>query len=331
MRPMASLKLHHADSFEWLREQPENSFHGVCTDPPFGIVEFTPKEVAKLRNGNKGGIWRIPPKIGGTERAPLPRFTVLSAEEREHVRFFFREFGEVLLPALVPGAHVFMAGTPMLQYLVQDGMAQAGFEVRGAIMRVYSGFRGGDRPKLAEEEFAETCVTPRGCYEPWMLFRKPIGEKTVAANLRKWGTGALRRLNVDQPLPDIIQSGKTPSAEDAISPHPTLKPQHILRILTRALLPLGEGTVLEPFAGSGSELGACQALGYDAVGVEKDAEYYAGLEKHIRAFASMYPSFKGDRLTMDLPEHEKLKGPKPKRQRSPEAKRLVEDLFGLAK
>jgi len=30
--------------------------------------------------------------------------------------------------------------------------AEAGFDVRGAIMRLYASFRGGDRPKGAERE-----------------------------------------------------------------------------------------------------------------------------------------------------------------------------------
>ena len=294
---MAHNELHQANCFDWLRQQPENSIHGVCTDPPFGIVEFLPHEMAKLRNG-RGGVWRLPPNIGGSQRAPLPRFTTLSPQEREHVRIYFREFGEALMTALVPGAHVFVAGTPMLQYLVQSGMAEAGFEVRGAVMRLYRGFRGGDRPKLAELEFPEVCVTPRGAYEPWMLFRKPIEEKTVSQNLRKWGTGALRRLSIDQPLPDIIQSGKTPLAEEAISNHPTVKPQHFLRILARSLLPLGEGQILDPFCGSGSTIGACQAVGYDAVGVEIDEEYYSLLAMNIDEFAALYPKYKGETLEM---------------------------------
>lgn len=297
--------LYNADSFEWLKMQPPNSFHGVLTDPPFGIVEFTPEEVAKLRNGNKGGVWRIPPKIGGSERAPLPRFTTLSAAEREHVRTYFHAFGTALLSPLVPGAHVFVAGTPMLQYLVQDGMAAAGFEVRGAIMRLYRGFRGGDRPKLAEDEFPEVCVTPRGNYEPWMLFRKPISERTVAENLRKWGTGALRRPSVNSPLPDIIQSGRTPVIEDNIGNHPTLKPQHLLRILARALLPTGKGIILDPFAGSGSSIAACKAVGYDSVGVELDNQHFQKLEKNIQLLSALYPSFKGASLEMNLEELEK--------------------------
>lgn len=251
----------------------------------------------KLRNG-RGGVWRIPPTIGGSQRAPLPRFTTLTEQEREHVRTYFREFGEALMPALVPGAHVLLAGTPMLQHLVQSGIAEAGYEVRGALMRVYRGFRGGDRPKLAEDEFPEVCVTPRGVDEPWMLFRKPIAEKTVAQNLRKWGTGALRRLNEEQPLPDIIPSGKTPAVEEAISNHPTLKPQHLMRILVRSMLPLATGTILDPFCGSGSTIAACQAVGYDSIGIEIDKEYFASLKTNIQVLTGLYPKFKGESLEL---------------------------------
>lgn len=209
------------------------------------------------------------------------------------------------MPALVPGAHVFIAGTPMLQYLVQLGMAEAGYEVRGAVMRLYRGFRGGDRPKLAEQEFPDVCVTPRGTYEPWMLFRKPISETTVAENLRRWGTGALRRIGTDQPLPDVIQSGKTPVSEESIAKHPTLKPQHILRILVRSLLPLGEGTILDPFAGSGSTIAACEAVGYPSIGIEIDDEYFPAMEKNIQALAALYPDFKSDCLDPTIQAKEK--------------------------
>ncbi|MCG7989397.1 MAG: site-specific DNA-methyltransferase [Candidatus Thiodiazotropha weberae] len=310
---MADFKLHHQNCFDWLKAQQPNSIEAVCTDPPFGIVEFLPHEMEKMRKG-KGGVWRLPPTIGGSKRAPLPRFTTLNDNELAHVYHYFKEFGECLFPVLTPGAHVFLAGTPMLQHLVQRGMAEAGFEVRGAIMRLYRGFRGGDRPKLAEKEFPDVCVTPRGTYEPWMLFRKPIEERTVAMNLRKWGTGALRRISTDQPLPDTLQSGKTPKVEESISNHPTLKPQQLLRILCRSLLPLGKGTILDPFCGSGSTIAACNAAGYDSIGVEVDEIYFSKLEFNVEKLSALYPEFKGDSLGADLSQI----APKPKNPRSPQ-------------
>jgi len=284
---MGNFKVFHANCFEWLREQPPNSIHAVCTDPPYGVVEFLPHEVEKLR-ARKGGVWRIPPRIGGSLRAPLPRFTTLSAEDRSHVQEYFREFAELLYPVMVPGAHLILAGTPMLQHLVQSGISYAGFEVRGAVMRLYRGFRGGDRPKLAEKEFKDVSVTPRGCYEPWMLFRKPISEKTVSDNLRKWKTGALMRFSDETPFLDVIQSEKTPARESQISPHPTIKPQSFLRLIVRSLLPLGEGVLLDPFCGSGSTLAACEALGVSSIGVELDEEYFKSLSGNISQLGSLY-------------------------------------------
>ena len=61
----------------------------VCTDPPYGMVEFSDSEVAKLRSG-KGGVWRIPPKWDGCERKPLPRFSVLSEEQKLGIEDFFQ-------------------------------------------------------------------------------------------------------------------------------------------------------------------------------------------------------------------------------------------------
>jgi site-specific DNA-methyltransferase (adenine-specific) len=294
--------MHHLekiDCFDWLRQCPANSIHAVCTDPPYGILEFTEKELAKLRIG-RGGVWRLPPKVGGSHRDPLPRFTVLSEEQKQYLRNYFRDWGKLLLNALVPGAHVCVAGHPILQHHVQGAMTEAGFEVRPAIMRLYYSFRGGDRPKNAETEFPEICVSPKGAYEPWMLFRKPIETKTVAENLRKWKSGGLRRLSIDKPLPDAISSGRTPKREEAISVHPCLKPQHFMRIIVRALLPLGEGKILDPFMGSGSTIAAADAVGYDSIGLEIDSEYFQLAQKAIPRLAALYPFFDGQEIEIEL-------------------------------
>lgn len=296
---MSLYQLYHADCFDWLREYPPNSLHAVCTDPPYGLLEFTEKEIAKLRAG-RGGVWRLPPTIGGSRRDPLPRFTVLNGTQKEQLRLYFRDWGSLLLPVLVPGSHVCVAGHPMLQPLVQVAMAEAGFEIRPALMRLYFSFRGGDRPKNAEREFPEVCVTPKGAYEPWMLFRKPISEQTVAANLRRWKTGGLRRLTEDRPLQDAIPSGRTPERETAISDHPCLKPQHFMRILVRAMLPLGEGVVCDPFMGSGSTIAAAEALHYQSVGVEIDEQYFSLARQTIPRLAALYPRFRGEETEVEL-------------------------------
>jgi hypothetical protein len=199
---------------------------------------------------------------------------VLTEEDRKNLSAFFSKWARLLLPALIPGAHVFIASNPLVSHLVWASMTEAGFEKRGEIIRLVRTFRGGDRPKGAEEEFREVSAMPRSTFEPWGLFRKPF-EGTLAENLRQWGTGGLRRPNAEAPFTDVIPSGRTPQEERAIAPHPSLKPQKFLRQLVWAALPLGKGKILDTFAGSGSTLGAAEALGYDSVGIEVDEEYYA--------------------------------------------------------
>jgi len=278
-------KLYQADCLAWLREQPERSIHAVVTDPPYGLVEYSDEQLTKRRNG-KGGVWRIPPSFGGSTRAPLPRFTVLSGAQTDELCRFFREWGETLLPILTPGAHVMVASTPLLSYLVNRGLADAGLERRGEIIRLVQTLRGGDRPKGAEEDFPGVSTMPRGAWEPWVLFRRPF-DGTVAANLRRWRTGGLRRPHSEQPFFDVIPSGRTPRREREVANHPSLKPQAFLRQLVRAALPFGEGTVLDPFAGSGSTLAAAEALGYESVGVELSDEYSGLAATAIPALASL--------------------------------------------
>jgi site-specific DNA-methyltransferase (adenine-specific) len=181
---------------------------------------------------------------------------------------------------LVPGAHVMIATNPLLSHLVYGPFIQAGFEKRGEIIRVVQTLRGGDRPKNAHEEFPDVTVMPRSCWEPWGLFRKPC-EGRVQDNLRKWGTGGLRRVSRNEPFKDLIQSSPTRPEERKIAPHPSLKPQRFLRQLVRASLPLGEGVILDPFMGSGSTIAAAAACGLRSIGLEIDAEYFAIAEAAI--------------------------------------------------
>jgi DNA modification methylase len=289
---MNNYRLMLGDCLELTCGLADNSLHAVCTDPPYGLVEFSPEEIAKLRSG-RGGIWRLPPDWDGCKRKPLPRFSILTFDQKNAIEEFFVKWAAGLKSKLRPGGHILMAGNPTLQMYVQNALVQAGFESRATILRIYHGFRGGDRPKNAEAEFPEVCVTPRGNYEPWMLFRKPISEKTVAQNLRKWGTGGLRMLEGGKPLPDVIPSFKTPSREREIVDHPSLKPQHLLRIFVRALLPLDEGVILDPFFGSGSTIAAASSLGLKSVGMEIDPHYYKLAEDAIPRLAALYPDMKG--------------------------------------
>ncbi len=179
-----------------------------------------------------------------------------------------------------------VASNPLLSYLVADALADAGLERRGELIRLVMTMRGGDRPKAAHREFSAVSVMPRSMWEPWLVYRRPI-EGRVQDNLRKWKTGGFRRPAAEKPFGDVIPSAPTQKNERALAPHPSLKPQAFLRHVVRAVLPLGEGVVVDPFAGAGSTLAAAEAVGYASEGVEKDPHYFQMAIQAIPALAAM--------------------------------------------
>jgi DNA modification methylase len=278
-------QLYRADCLEWMSTRPESSVEAIVTDPPYGNREYTDPEQQKLRAG-RGGVWRIPPAYDGFQRSPLPRFTVLSDKDKSEMHGFFARFAREAARILVPGGHLFIAANPLLSHLVYQPLIDAGLEKRGEIIRLVQTLRGGDRPKNAHQEFAEVTVMPRSRWEPWGLFRKEC-EGRVQDNLRKYGTGALRRLSAERPFSDVIDSSPTRAEERMLCPHPSLKPQAFMRQIVRASLPLGRGTVLDPFMGGGATVAAALSLGYASVGIEKDPVFFALAKRAIPALAEL--------------------------------------------
>ena len=263
-----------ADCFEWLSKMPENSIHAVVTDPPYGVKEFDAHELEKRANG-KGGVWRIPPSFDGSVRAPLPRFTAHSEQELKRLLTFFEDWSRLMRRVLRPGGHVFIATSSIVAPLLYESLRKGGLEFRAQILRTVRTLRGGDRPKNAHEEFPDVSVLPRGCYEPWGLFRKPLlpGMK-VSDCLREFQTGGLRRLANGNPFEDLIHSERTPLREKQLADHPSLKPQSFMRLIVYAALPLGAGVVVDTFMGAGSTIAAAEAVGIPAIGIERSAEYF---------------------------------------------------------
>lgn len=286
----------HMDCLEWMAGRPANTVSAIVTDPPYAIQEYSAMELRKKRNG-RGGIWRIPPSFDGHQRQALPRFSVINddAAAREEFAAFFTRWGRAAIRVLAPGAHVIIATTPLLSDILGCAMRSAGFERRGEIVRLVSTLRGGDRPKGAEQEFQELSVMPRAAWEPWGVYRKPLSERTVAQNLRKWGTGALRRPSPDTPFSDVITVGRTPQEERSLSGHPSQKPLDLMLRLTHAALPLGTGLLLEPFLGSGSTVAAAETLCLESIGIEQDSDFHAAALESIPKMVAFLKKRKGEK------------------------------------
>ena len=62
--------------------------------------------------------------------------------------------------------------------------------------------------------------------------------------------------------------------------HPTVKPLSLMRWLVRLVTPPG-GTVLEPFAGSGTTVEACIIEGFQCIAIEREADYLPLIRQRI--------------------------------------------------
>ena len=69
--------------------------------------------------------------------------------------------------------------------------------------------------------------------------------------------------------------------------HPTVKPTELMRYLCRLITPPG-GVVLDPFMGSGSTLKGAELEGFDAIGMELDADYVRIAQARIAADAPLF-------------------------------------------
>lgn len=285
MRASSNYSLLNVDAFTWLKKRRPKSIHAIVTDPPYAVIEYTADQLRKRENGN-GGIWRLPHNYDGHERSPTPRFTVLTRTDLKRIEEFHQELAPLLLKVLVPGGHVILSSQTILSYIVASAFSDAGFEMRGQIARIVKTLRGGDRPKGAHLMYPNVSVVPRSCWEPWLIFRKPC-EGRVKDNLKRWKTGGLRRPDRKIPFQDLINSRPARGLEKSLAPHPSLKPQAFLRQVVRAVLPLGEGVILDPFMGSGSTIAASTFFGFRSIGLERNKAYYLMALKAIPSLSRL--------------------------------------------
>lgn len=84
-------------------------------------------------------------------------------------------------------------------------------------------------------------------------------------------------------FPSFRYQAKAPTSErpkvDGVA-HPTVKPVALMRWLVRLITPPG-GTVLDPFAGSGTTLQAASEEGFASIGIERELDYVKLIEARL--------------------------------------------------
>lgn len=79
----------------------------------------------------------------------------------------------------------------------------------------------------------------------------------------------------------FFYAAKANKADRNGSKHPTVKPINLLQYLARMVTPPG-GTILEPFAGSGTMIEAARREGFGVVAIERDVGYFLDCLERVR-------------------------------------------------
>jgi len=155
-------------------------------------------------------------------------------------------------------------------------------------------------------------------WEPVVLVRRPLSEKSVAANILRWGTGGINvggcRVEDRWPAnvllshsPDCIDHDSCVCASDcavamlekqsegasrffygskatgkqrSTSSHPTIKSIDVMAYLVRLITP-PNGIVLDPFMGTGPTIEAALREGFRAVGIDLSEEYVRDADERL--------------------------------------------------
>ena len=277
--------------------------HSVVTDAPYGLLSiikrFGKADAAPALKKHAGGAFtRSSEKFIGEKWDG-------SAIENDP------EFWKLVLDVMLPGAMLVAFSSPRTYHLMASAIEQAGFIVHPMIGWAYgSGLAKPHSPKLDEwEGYSHGAQVLKPALEPIFVGQKPFSEKTCRANILKHGVGAVNIKDTrapegrwpanlitdgsfgekfiyfetfpfeDQSVFYVPKAGKVDRAGGA---HPTVKPIGLIQQLIRRVTPPNGGTVLDPFAGSGTTGQAARNEGVKSILMENHKDYSSFIRRRLK-------------------------------------------------
>lgn len=204
------MRVIQGDSFDVLRSMPANSIDALVTDPPYGwrfmgkawdspdIKQTNEKDQAyRDKMAKQKGEWRIG-SDGRRRRRASGRIAGLAAHGGTYdltnigncaFQVWSESWAKEVYRVLKPGGHALIFCGPRTYHRMATGVEDAGFEIRDQLQWIFG--QGFPKSLNVGKGFG-TALKPAN--EPIVMARKPLSEKTVALNVKKWGTGAI---NID--------------------------------------------------------------------------------------------------------------------------------------
>jgi DNA modification methylase len=239
-----TINLFHGDCLEVMATMEDNSIDSIVCDPPAGI-----SFMGKKWDGDKGGrnawiAWmasiaaeclRVLKPGGHAFVWALPRTSHWTATAWEDAGFEVRDrvahvFGSGFPKSLDVSKAIDKAAGATREVIGPDPEAARRNKTTSKFGSIYGEIDDAESVPLTAPATAEaaqwdgwgTALKP--AMEDWWLFRKPLAERTVAANVLRWGTGAINvdkcrvRPEVQQPADGAYTRLSFPDSVPDISP-----------------------------------------------------------------------------------------------------------------
>ncbi|MFO0052273.1 MAG: DNA-methyltransferase [Dolichospermum sp.] len=268
----------HGDCFEVLKTIPDGSIDAVITDPPYGIglaewdsvidIPLFTKEVKRVTNGFYAFFGQMPTMVNWINSANNEKLhyyehiswvkracyathpqnlnkaheSIVIYKTKKQNKFYITQgcYTDVKIPGIMFDTHSIESFSRYFSAL---------------IAKIKTGSFGKEDCHFADTQKAR--------------FNKTRKFKKLEMSRSEYAIRDVNFTNVWSFLPPYRQTGR---AGKGIYNHPTEKPLEIMKRLVEMLTPEG-GTVLDPFAGSGTTALACKELNRNYICIEKEREY----------------------------------------------------------
>lgn len=275
---MTTVKLINDNCIDILPTLESNSIDCIITDPPYFLDSLDNNWSTEIQQKRKSN----------SHIAGLPMGMKFDPRQGKNFEKFMSEISKELFRVLKPGGFFLCFSSSRMYHNAVAAIENSGFHIRDQLIWRYNP---GQTKAFKQDHIIDNdkVMTPlqkfilkntlknhrtpqlRAAFEPICLAMKPQ-EGRLIDNFQKWGVG-LMKVNPEYGVSENVLNFSKPSKNERTgNNHPTVKPVALIEYLLDMYCP-ENGTVLDPFIGSGTTAVAAKNKNINVIGIDINKEY----------------------------------------------------------
>lgn len=247
-----NVRLILGDSFEIMKNLPNESFDMIFADPPYFL--------------SNGGISNSGGKVVSVNKGDWDKIDSLEDKHK-----FNREWIKLAKNLLKPNGTIWISGTLHNIYSVGMALEQEGFKILNNIIWK----KLNPPPNLSCRYFTHSTET--------ILWARKNNKKAR----HYYNYDLMKKYNGGKQMKDVWEGSLTPQIEKIYGKHPTQKPEYLLHRIVESSTKQGD-LILDPFLGSGTTGVVSKKLNRKFIGIENCEDYLEIAKKRINSLGVKY-------------------------------------------